>query len=284
MIYLYSKFVQEKFPKESFSKREKKDPWYLYAFFVAFSPIVVLCCPYILISDAIKNRKYKKRQAEKEEKKRQLELQKESAIKNFEEGTPISIQSDCIEKGQQLKNIAAKKDYRHIIDCLNHLHLPAGYELKIKKAEEIGMGNSSLLVVTTPSRETLDVFDTIIVDDSPIGAMEVYLLYEMWHYLPLFWHANYAYREYIYSTEDLKDVQTFDGDEIDSFVEKAEQFEVSPIVKKGNGKYYISCCYWTDWGGLIRELVEIEIKDNKIVNIFDATETTLYEYQCGIIF
>lgn len=284
LIYLYSKFFKKKSKAETFFETKEKAPWYFYVLLVTFSPIVVLYIPYITIRDAIRSIKLNKWQKEQDKIKEQKDMQKKKTIKNFEECSAIPIQADCIEKGRQLKHIAAEQDYQRIFDCLNHLHLPDGCTLQIEPAKDMGMGDHTHLYVTDPSGEDLDLFNTIMVEDSPIGAIEVYLLHELWHYLPLFWHANYALRKYIYSTEDLKDIRTFDRDKINSFVEKPEQFEVSPIIKKDKNRYYISCCYWTNWGGLIRELVAIEIKNNKIADLIETKLTTLYKYECGVLF
>lgn len=48
--------------------------------------------------------------------------------------------------------------------------------------------------------------------------------------------------------------------------------------------YYITCCYWSDWGGLIKELIEIKIENNKVTSIFNVDKTLLFEYDCGIMF
>lgn len=209
---------------------------------------------------------------------KKLEARKKKAITNYEKSTPLPVEDDCVEKGQQLRNIVWDEDKQEddILECLNSLHLPDGYKLHVKYPEKNGYGDNSTLYVATPSCETCDVFETIIVDDTPMGAMEVYLLYEMWHYLPLFWHANYASRTYIYTQQELMCVRNFHGNPWFQ--------DVSPVVTQKDGKYYVSCCYWSAFGGLIRELVEIEIKENKVVNILEANYTTLYDYDCGIRF
>lgn len=43
--------------------------------------------------------------------------------------------------------------------------------------------------------------------------------------------------------------------------------DLSPEVVKKDNKYYISVCYWSDWGGLKRELLEITIIENKVSDI-----------------
>ncbi len=282
LIYLYSKFFQKPEKKRPYLHRQ--EPWYLDVSLIVFAPLVVLLAPYILISDVIKNKKQEKWQKEQEEKDRKLKIRKAEVLHHFKTGTVVPIQSECVEKGRQLMNIVREKDYSHILDCLNHLHLPTGCTLDVKLPQQTGMGGGSSLPVTTPTGVTRDVFRTITVEDSPQGAIEVYLLYKMRHYLPAFWHEIYSSRTYIYSMDDLVNIRPLKEDETFSFIEDLKQFDVFPRVVQNSGKYYISCCYWTNWGGLKREHVEVELKDNKVSNIFDADTTTLYKYDCGIVF
>lgn len=280
-IYLYSKLFEKDKQKDSFiSTKNSNEPWYFYALLIIFAPIVVCCVPYILIKGAWDDRKYKKYKEEQEKKEKELEAKKTKAFDNFKSGTRASIQPDRIDKCQQLRDFVHAKNYQCILESFSNIHLPVGYKLDINFAEGKGSGDHSTLIVRTPAGDVCNVFDAITVDDSPMGALEVYLLYEMWHYLPLFWHTNYASRTYIYATEELGNILDFHGNKIDVIA----QFDVSPIVSKNKNKYYVSCCYWSNWGGLVRELVEIEIKDNKVVNIFDVDTTTLYKYDCGILF
>jgi hypothetical protein len=61
-------------------------------------------------------------------------------------------------------------------------------------------------------------------------------------------------------------------------------FDVAPEIYGENGKYYISCCFWTDFGGLKREFVEVTIQGSKVKDLFVFDEKTIFEYQCGIMF
>ena len=57
-----------------------------------------------------------------------------------------------------------------------------------------------------------------------------------------------------------------------------------PVISKSQDKYFVSACYWSAWSGLVRELVEITIRDNRVENIYDASSKVEYEYDCGIRF
>ena len=47
---------------------------------------------------------------------------------------------------------------------------------------------------------------------------------------------------------------------------------------------YVSCCYWSRFAGLIRELVEIKMVNSKVTEFLDANREVLYGYHCGIIY
>lgn len=59
--------------------------------------------------------------------------------------------------------------------------------------------------------------------------------------------------------------------------------DLTPEIAEYN-KYYISCCYWSDWEGLIKELVEIQIENNKVKSILNVDKKALFKYDCGIRF
>ncbi len=58
---------------------------------------------------------------------------------------------------------------------------------------------------------------------------------------------------------------------------------ISPDVVFADGKFYVSCCYFTNFGGMIQETVEIAI-DNGKASFHVIEQKTLVEYDCGIRF
>ena len=156
-------------------------------------------------------------------------------------------------------------------------------KLEVQECEHRGAGSVSRLVIETAEnvRES-NIFNYLKFEDSPMGAWQAYLLCQMWHYLPLWWHANYDKRDYIYTREDFSDITHFIDRGFNADVLK--DFNVNPEIYGNDGKYYISCCFWTDFGGLKREYVEVSIKDNRVEGMFVFDEKVIYEYQCGILF
>lgn len=122
------------------------------------------------------------------------------------------------------------------------------------------------------------------------GVWQVFLLKYFWHYLPLWWHANYDRREYVYSIKDLEKVITQErkGEPIENF--DASRYDVTPRIKcRGGSKYVVSACYWTEFGGLIRCELPIELIGHDNGRYFTSKfgkekETVLFPYECGICY
>lgn len=198
----------------------------------------------------------------------------------------IKATFEQIVTGRSLVATAGIKQYDNFLKCLNKLSLPLGATLCVDMAKIIGSGdNSNLYVKNNTGGSNYKYFEELTVEDSCDGAWQAYLLYSLWHILPTFWHGGYYSRTYIFSKEDLKDIHTIE--EYDQYVVKnLVAYDLIPEVVKSNinGKYYVTCCYWTDWGGLIRELVEITIENNKVIDVFEVQQKTEFEYSCGVLF
>lgn len=179
---------------------------------------------------------------------------------------------------------------REVFDCkgflyiLDQINVANGYKLL-----GINFLNSYVLTIAdkkTPLskiRYTFDqdpLYNNLNVTDSIIGAWQFYFLTFLDTLLPLSWHGEYDKREFIFTTEDIKLIKISENH--DSVRKKLLKCDVSPKIVHMNGKYYISVCFWNNWGGLIRELCEIEIVDNKAKLEIIAFKY-LCKYDCGSI-
>ena len=143
-------------------------------------------------------------------------------------------------------------------------------------------GDTSPIVVYNEQGEWLstnfedDFWNYLQVENSQMGAWQAYLLSQIWHYLPLQWHANYSYRDYIYS-------QSSKGYDIlrEHFI--AGKHQVAPQITQEGDKFLISACYWSEFEGLVREHYAVTFENDRVyVEELDAN--ILYEYDCGIQF
>lgn len=266
---------------------KEKEPWYLYALIFILAPFTVIMIPFILVNDWIKDKKYKKKEEErkaKEDEENRMMAEKRMKFRNAcnQDGIDATVPLKQIEIAHKLFSLAKARKYNEFMNCLNELSLPTSLSLDVLECEKRGSGDNSRLCVTGDF-EDLKIFDHITVEDSCDGAWQVFLLNNIWHVLPFFWHGGYNKRSYLFSEDDISSIEMFRKD--DFFVlSEISNFDVKPKIIKYEDNYYVSCCYWTDWGGLKRELVVITINNGKATNIQCVDTTTIVEYDCGIMF
>lgn len=274
-----------------FSKKEKtvfdddKEPWYNYAAMIVLAPLFAVLLPLFLLQTYFENKKRKKRAVEHEAKEK-LEKEKKAAVKAaFQSATQSNADFSSI--GKSLHQLAQDKKYGSFLQCLDKIKLPNGARLIVEECDNgtSDIGDESKLLIKLPNGETdEDIFKHLIVEQSPMGAWQAYLLHTLWHVLPLFWHANYSARDYVFCKDDANSVSTFQEEDHSAIIELISKFEVAPEVRSKDNKYYVSGCYWSDFGGLIREYFELTFDGNKVTSIFQFDSKTLHKYNCGILF
>lgn len=176
-------------------------------------------------------------------------------------------------------------NYEQLLNNLNNLQISKGEALIIENAKQIGIGDRSRLYITNDSGEKdINIFNHINVEDSCNGAWQAYLLNSLWHVLPMFWHGCYDKRTYLFSKEDIKNQLSIMMSDIE-LIKELKKYDIIPKIVKleDKGIYYISCCYWNDWDGLIKEIVKVTLKENKVIEIITEANITLYKYDSEII-
>ena len=280
-IFLYSKVKQK--DTDLFNRNE----WYLYLIIIAFAPLCILLIPYLLIEDCVKDRKARKQNIENEKKKKIAEERKRIALETYKNAFNESgnvAAGDYLNVASILYQKIGKKLYNNLLPVLDKLSLPNNCNLEIELAKEIGIGDKSKLYIDQDGVYDTKIWDYIKVEDSPMGAWQAFLLNSAWRLLPMFWHGGYDRRTYIYSTNDCHNMIFMREEHSYPIKKRLMAIDLSPEVVKKNNKYYISVCYWSDWGGLKRELLEITIIENKVSDIFEVDTEVLMPYNCGILF
>ena len=257
-----------------------------------FAPLIVLFLLYRLY---IKNKRKKKTEeqivteeelwiAAEEEEVELCEQQEEfeSRIKQDYESALLAgdfiASSDIARKGKEIQVLAEYKRYSAFMPCLDRLSLSKSYSLKVMRYHI-----RCKLHVMGDGVNDDNVWKYITVEDSHMGAWQVYLLQTLWYSLPLYGHGARARRSYIYSINDFERIKASQSHLSQKF-DSIKLSDVVPRIVKRDAKYYASCCLFTKWGGLIRELAEITIRDNKVENISIIFYKTLIKYDCGIMF
>lgn len=281
-LILFAVYMASLFGKNR-SLSVTKEPWYIYAIIIGFAPIVVLIIPYIIWKSAkdekeinARNVEYERRKQEEEEKIKQANSRFNAAVYS----TGNECGSDYIELAQTLHRLIRDKNYSKLSDVLSKIVSPEGTKLKVHECRQNGMGEESRVVLSGHSPEE-DVFKSISFENSCMGAWQAYLLHQLWHSLPLWWHANYSIRDYLFSKEDVQYVRHIRRDEV---FPALTPFVSTPEVYYAGGRYYVACCYWTDFGGVLKEYVELSLVDEKLVDFVCFRTDTLFEYKCGIMF
>lgn len=271
-------------------KSNDNEYWYYYIVMLLVAPLIVLAIPYILIDDHKKAKAQRKRAAEREEEQLREELQKQKSENDFGKSvllTDNDVITKCVSLGKSIIDLVGEQHYDNVFNKLDVISLGKGYALQVQKCKNEWPGDSSKLYVidlNEPDKIDYDIYNHIRVDDSYYGAWQVYLLHTLWHILPHCQHGYYDYRIPIYNSDDIQNIeQGFNEGKINlnvlSFV---DDNNFMPIVSKYQDKYFVSSCYWSDWSGLVRELVEITIRNSKVEEIYDVSRSVEFEYDCGI--
>lgn len=275
--------------KESFPPLKKKERILVYALIaiiIAFAPLVALITPLgLLIARHVEYKKNKKINTEKEKEKKKRLL----ALHNYHSAigqNKIKYTHDYANIASTLFTLAEDEKYDKLLSCLKGLTLQPGWVLDVDICKQSGLGDNSRLMVTKDNVKDFKIWKYINVKDDPMAVWQVYLLRSLWHVLPHHWHGGYNRRTYIFTSKDIENIKFKRPEESSNLIATiSNQLEkITPEIIKYNDIYYITCCYWSDWGGLIRELIEIKVGNNKIVNIFKVEDITLLKYNCGIIF
>lgn len=300
-----------------FTEKDKlfrRDNWKLSLFVITFAPIIFLVMLLCILISCIWD---KKKDGDVKKEKEIEEIKKKQTVENFKKCHGFLVDSAVIEQiGRKLLNInldtfrmpeelqmkvigkRIPTVEEKILYVLDKIQLLEDYGLQLEY-EERGIGGRTYIYVKEPNGNLSKNFlDFVIVDDSPLGALQVYFLSKLWHYLPMYWHGYYDRRFSVFSKDDLLKIKVRSRktrgerplkpsdiyEEENDLPEEALACDVTPKVTRYEDKYYVSCCYWSEFGGLIRELVEIKIENNKVTEFLDANREVLYRYHCGIMY
>lgn len=262
-----------------------------------FAPLIVLYIPFSIISGYREKRRKQKAEEERNREKRgEMEyrmaaltaLHQAKINENEEEGSHDFQSFLASVKSAYSTNfythMQKEENYPLILKLLYKLTLPERAKLHVEKCKQQGSGDTSKLFVETPEGAyDYCIWDHISVECSKEGAWNAYILYNLWHVLPMFWHALYDRRYYLFEAEYTQFVDFLNKEDTEPIRQAMKPLFTSPDVVETNGKFYVSCCYFTNFGGLIQETIEITIANGK-ASFHEIERKTLLEYQCGIMF
>jgi len=266
------------------SKTDRTVSGLAWATMFLMAPLVVCASPFIFYSN---KKKREKERLEKEERERAVQEERTRDINTFNNLAKTrrnEFDNINIAVSMNFFHMLRTRRYDKILKVLDKSSLPSGMEFGVEE-EGTGesKGRSSLYVKTQNGDIKENIFDYINFEDSPEGVWQAYLLKNAWRNLPMGWHGEYDKRKYLVIREDIYSIIPLDK----SFnPEVLYDFYIVPQIYIEYSSYaisyYISCCYWTDWGGLIREYVKFKTRKGKILQIIDYDEKVLYKYDCLI--
>ena len=177
-------------------------------------------------------------------------------------------------------------DAEAIFYDLDALSLDNGCFIQLKTARQYGKGSQSKFYVYDYHKTVegdKDILKYITVSPTEMGAWQVYLLINSPTQLPTWGHDNYIVRNLIMDKNDLYKIGVLKYYELSELAQKEMLYPSVEVVKKGDLLIAnIYCCYWNDWKGLIREHVEIKIKNGKVTSFQKIDDFVIFAFHCGI--
>jgi hypothetical protein len=177
------------------------------------------------------------------------------------------------------------EDKGEILHILNSLSLDKPYKLYKHTASQSGSGDSSYFIIynSDTKKEDKDLLKHIIVRRSKMAAWEAYLLTNAYTLLPAFWHALYNMRRYIFSTADMEQIvylKKYDWRVIGQIE------SLLPTVELNGDIAVVTCCYWNDWEGLVRESVSYQFHnfEGQRIKQIGQNREILYPFKSSIMF
>jgi len=196
----------------------------------------------------------------------------------------IRMYNDFVREIKEITTSFDCTDSKATIKSLPSLSLKGRRDLFIHVAEQTGTGDNSYFYVDKDQR-TENLFNYLSVNNGLLGVWELYLLMSSSTIMPCFWHGAYNQRRFIFSGEQLAQIDAFNGRDI-SLVDKNAELSPSATLVESPGNagatYEIKCCYWNDWNGLMRETVRITIDQGSVKSYEVVNDFPIYKYDCGM--
>ena len=125
----------------------------------------------------------------------------------------------------------------------------------------------------------IDSWKNILVEPCEMGLWQVYLLMTSIHVMPFWWHGGYKRRTFIFNQHYLKAIGKFDKYDLSNICKDSPEPDVK-ITRKSDDicSGLITCTYWNEWKGLVRETVFIEMKGNQITKYGPICSDVLFEF------
>jgi len=227
-------------------------------------------------------------------------------------------------------------DLTPVMKVLSHLRVDENYTIECLTPGNEGMGGETVIYARKRGEKRPDMKDIreygnemrwaddngrkiacemdpanwVTVDGSPESIWEYHLFLDMWRFLPLWWHANYAEVRYITDADALLDLTKITPEIVEQYYSEGGRFapgvkmpygfdresdivnaislcgdeSLLPVVRNEGELVETVYCYWSEWGGLVRSRIQSVVLEGKVLIIGKSHNTRLVNYECGIMF
>lgn len=196
-----------------------------------------------------------------------------------------------IDVAIRIQELVKNKEYNSFLTVLDKVKIKGGGSLGVRLGNYSNpMQRESDLVITTPEGNEIDdegedFWNCLEIENSPMGAWQAYVLGHVWSYLPLFDHANYGRKWYVYTNEQQAHLKAYaSSDHTPEDWVQPPLFDVIPYVIPHDGYYQVSACFWSNFGGLHREVSRVTLGEHISFELDEQLCEVLYEYDCGICY
>ena len=199
-------------------------------------------------------------------------------LNEYKEAISLGCLKPCdyedIWMGSRFLDIDIEDFLKNGFAYLNKIQLQQNLTMSLKIMKG-GTRNFKKIFVSNHAKETeLDIRKHLNVEDSIEGAWQAFLLRSFLDKI------NSIKLFYIFSNDDVNSIKTFRNEDLSNYL---LSHDITPYIGKYNSKYFISYCFFSQWGGLIRQNIEISITNNQIASYRVFQGISLYRYECGFM-
>ena len=130
----------------------------------------------------------------------------------------------------------------------------------------------------------IEPLDVIQLDYDDVSIWQAFLLFMTNSFAGFRWHGGYYAKKIIFRLNDIKMEESFDFFHLLESIK--DESELQPFVEmQDNYKGSISCCFWSNWGGLYKAKFPFEYNEvYKKVKFGKGFFDEIYKYSCGIVY
>ena len=184
---------------------------------------------------------------------------------------------------------ALENEYvEHLMSLLTDIEVDDGwkFELTLPSPETKDCGDiTHLRIVSQNGEVTNEITDHLLVKPTTMGAWQLYLLKNMQSVLPVYWHGGYESRTYVLKESDIDEITPLKFHDLTELVNQNMVLPSVQLVSESEKgcEMTVSCCYWSEWKGLVRERVTYSFENGCLIRE-DNEQIVLFSYDCGILF